>query len=115
MKERKRFQCPWVHLGVACGKEYANYNDIYALKHLHEHLKHVCCTGELKNKMLGYAKENEDSEEESAHRDSARYFIEQFQSLFIANIVFHRKYTFTKTLNVIFVLIPHCNCDAERY
>ena len=49
--------CPWVHGGVACGKEYSNYYKAGALNQFYRHLKHVCCTGDLKDKMLKYARE----------------------------------------------------------
>ena len=54
---RKRYICPWVHAGVSCDKEYANAFGTGALKHFHQHLLHVCCTGELKEKILRYARD----------------------------------------------------------
>ena len=41
----------------SCGKEYSNYYSAGALNHFHQHLKHVCCTRDLKDKMLTYARE----------------------------------------------------------
>ena len=56
-KIRKRYVCLWIHAGVSCDKEYANAFGTGALKHFHKYLVNVCCTGELKTKMLRYARE----------------------------------------------------------
>ena len=56
-KLRKRYVCPWVHKGAACGDEYANCFSPNALNYFHKHLKLICCTAKAQEKLLTYARD----------------------------------------------------------
>ena len=51
-------RCPWECDGFTCGVEYVSKFSAGALKHFHKHLKDQRCTGDLKKKLMLFAKEN---------------------------------------------------------
>ena len=55
---RDRYVCPFVVQGYSCPKEYANKYSPGAFRHFHVHLQDARCTGNAKEIMLKYAREN---------------------------------------------------------
>ena len=52
--KRTKWECD----GFTCGVEYVSKFSPGALKHFHKHLKDPRCTGDLKKKLMKFAKEN---------------------------------------------------------